>query len=90
MKWHVSIYNEDIKHPFGETLLKPILRTYEEIKYIKGKMNGIIEKYGGTIIIFGFDTKLKDEEVKETAMELRQMMDRNVVGMPSNGNIKII
>ena len=88
MKWHVSIYNEDIKHPFGETLLKPILRTYEEIKYIKGKMNGIIEKYGGTIIIFGFDTKLKDEEVKETAMELRQMMDRNVVGMPSNGNIK--
>ncbi len=86
MKWHVAIYNEDVTKPYGETLLKPILRTYEEIKYIKGKMNGIIEKYGGTIVLFGYDSKLKDEEVRETAMELKKMMDKNTVGMPISKN----
>ena len=86
MKWHVSIYNEDVTKPYGETLLKPILKTYEEIKYIKGKMNGIIEKYGGTIVLFGYDSKLKDEEVRETAMELKKMMDKNTVGIPNTKN----
>ena len=89
MKWHVSIYNEDVTKPYGETLLKPILRTYEEIKYIKGKMNGIIEKYGGTIVLFGYNSKLSDEDVMKTATELKQMMDKNTVGMPTkDGNIK--
>lgn len=88
MKWHVSIYNEDVTKPYGETLLKPILKTYEEIKYIKGKMNGIIEKYGGTIILFGYNPKLEDSEVRKTALELKYMMDKNTVGMPSTGNIK--
>ena len=64
MKWHVSIYNEDVTKPYGETLLKPILKTYEEIKYIKGKMHGIIEKYGGNIVLFGYDPNLEDELVE--------------------------
>ena len=88
MKWHVSIYNEDVTKPYGETLLKPILKTYEEIKYIKGKMNGIIEKYGGTIVLFGYNTALEDDEVMKTALELKKMMDGNSVGMPSDGTLK--
>ena len=75
MKWHVSIYNEDITKPYGETLLKPILKTYEEIKYIKGKMNGIIEKYGGTIVLFGYNPELEDELVEKAGLELKRMMD---------------
>ncbi|MCP1225686.1 phage minor head protein [Sebaldella sp. S0638] len=88
MKWHISIYNEDVTKPYGETLLKPILKTYEEIKYIKGKMNGIIEKYGGTIVLFGYDPNLEDELVEKTGQELKRMMDKNTVGIPNAGGIK--
>ena len=51
-------------------------------------MNGIIEKYGGTIVLFGYNTALEDDEVMKTALELKKMMDGNSVGMPSDGNLK--
>ena len=88
MKWHVAVYNESITRPYGETILKSILKTYEEIKYIKGKMNGIIEKYGGTIVLFGYDPNLEDDLVEKTGLELKRMMDSNTVGIPSESGIK--
>ena len=89
MKWHVAIYNEDVTKPYGETLLKPILKTFEEIKYIKNKMNGIIEKYGGVITIFGFDPDLKDADIDKVAEEMKKMAGGNFIGAPAiNGSIK--
>ena len=88
MKWHVAVYNESVTKPYGETILKSILKTYEEIKYIKGKMNGIIEKYGGTIVLFGYDPNLEDDLVEKTGLELKRMMDSNTVGIPSESGIK--
>ncbi|MBP9479056.1 MAG: DUF935 family protein [Sebaldella sp.] len=89
MKWHVAVYNDDVTKPYGETLLNPILKTYEEIKYIKGKMNGIIEKYGGTIMMFGFPTSLTDEEVARAASDLRAMQSDSYIAVPSDsGSIK--
>ena len=51
-------------------------------------MNGIIEKYGGTIVLFGYDPNLEDDLVEKTGLELKRMMDSNTVGIPSESGIK--
>lgn len=88
-KWHVSVYNGRLDSPLGKTLFTPIVKTYEKIKYIEGKINGIVEKYGGSIVVFGYDPKASEEKVKKMGERLKRMTDKNIVAMPNKtGNLK--
>ena len=88
-KWHVAVCGKQLDKPMGDSVLNTIYKTFEEIAFIKSKVNGIINKYGGTIVMFGYDSGLEDKKVKKTALDIKKMTDKNVVGIPTeNGAIK--
>ncbi|MCP1226766.1 phage head morphogenesis protein, partial [Sebaldella sp. S0638] len=88
-KWLISIYDESIENFKGNTKLRAVYKTYQEIEEIKKKVNAIVEKYGSVIPVFAYNTKLSDEEVKEAAKEIKAMYGEKILAVPlEDGNLK--
>ncbi len=88
-KWLMSIYNESIENFKGDTKLRAVYKTYQEIKLIKEKVNAIVEKYGSIIPVFAYKPELSDEDVEDAAKEIKRMYGDNVLAIPlDDGNLK--
>ena len=88
-KWLISIYNEGVGYRQGQSILETVLNDYLDIKNIKNKIENIINKYGDTILIFAYGVDQTEEEVQETAQELKRANGKNVLAIPlSDGNLR--
>ncbi len=88
-KWLHSVYNQSIKNFYGETRFEAIASTFAKIEKVEQKLQGIIEKYGDTIIVFAYRPESDEEEVRKTAEELKAMHGKNILAMPMDeGNLK--
>ena len=88
-KWLLSVYNESVENYKGDTKLRAVYETYQEIKHIKTKMNGILEKYGSVIPVFAYNPDLSDEEVEEAGKSIKAMYGNDTLAIPlEQGNLK--
>lgn len=88
-KWLLSIYNKEIGYNLGKSLLESLLDDYNNIKSLEAKLKYLCEKYGETLLIFAYGIESSDEEVEQTARELREAQGRNVIAIPINeGNLR--
>lgn len=88
-KWLFSTFNSDLININGKSLLESVLKDYQNIKFIKDKMDYIISKYGETVIIFAYGVGQEEKEIKETAEAIKKANSSNVIAMPLvDGNLK--
>ncbi|WP_064615743.1 DUF935 family protein [Streptobacillus moniliformis] len=88
-KWLLSIHREGVGYNQGYSVLEEVLQDYINIKNINNKINHIVNKYGETILFFAYSIDQSDEDVKQTAEDLKKANGQNVVGIPlSDGNLR--
>ncbi|WP_064610404.1 DUF935 family protein [Streptobacillus moniliformis] len=88
-KWLLSIHREGVGYSQGYSVLEEVLQDYFNIKNINNKINHIVNKYGETILFFAYSIDQTDEDVKQTAEDLKKANGQNVVGIPLvNGDLK--
>lgn len=88
-KWLISIFNQGLDSIQGRSLLESVMKDYQDIKFIKDKLNKIISKYGETVLIFSYSQGQTEEEIEETAKSLKQANGSSVIAIPTfDGNLR--
>ena len=88
-KWLFTIHNQSLEHIGGVSLLDAVLQDYLNIKDIKNKLDYVASKYGETVIIFAYGVDQSEEEIKQSANDLKKANGGNVIGIPlSDGTLK--
>lgn len=66
----------------GESILEVLYESYMDIKTIKQKLRRIIDKYGDTLVIFGYSEGETDKEIKAKGKRVKEMTaEQNVLAV---------
>lgn len=71
----ICSYKKSLEFPLGEGELISLYPTYEAIKGLDTKMQGIAEKYGEVITVFAYDPSFYDLENDEDSAKLNAYID---------------
>jgi SPP1 gp7 family putative phage head morphogenesis protein len=88
-KFIVMTYKATILKPMGESILKPIVPTWEDKKGVRSKMRAIAERYGDVITVFGYEQSQSLDEVQARADQVKEMKGKDVIAVPIDGDSKI-
>ncbi len=82
-------YKGDISNR-GESILEILYKTLKNLENIEEKLQGIVEKYGDTLVIFGYQEGEANEEIKKKGELLKEMTaKKNVLGVEINDETKV-
>lgn len=91
-KFLIATYRGSLEYPQGDSMFNYGLhQAYVDITTLEAKVRGLAEKYGAVIPVFGFDPSEADTiegkaKLKARAETLKEMTDKNVMGIPMNGD----
>lgn len=73
LKWLVVNTSVVGGNKYGESLLEPLIPTYEDKLDIRSKMRSITNKYGEIITVFAYDEDEDEETVAERAKQVKSI-----------------
>ncbi|CAM3399231.1 phage portal protein family protein [Pseudostreptobacillus hongkongensis] len=85
-KWLLSIHGKSIAYRQGRSKLESCVTDYLNIRNINEKIQGIVNKYGDTIMVFAYSPEQSEKEVENTAEDIKKANGKNVIAIPISEN----
>lgn len=85
-KWLLSVHGKSIAYRQGRSMLESCVTDYLNIRNINEKIQGIVNKYGDTIMVFAYSPEQSEKEVENTAEDIKKANGKNVIAIPISEN----
>ena len=85
-KWLLSIHGKSIAYRQGRSNLESCVTDYLNIRNINEKIQGIVNKYGDTIMVFAYSPEQDKEDVETAAEDIKKANGKNVIAIPISEN----
>ena len=88
-KWLLSIHGKSIAYRQGRSMLESCVTDYLNIRNINEKIQGIVNKYGDTIMVFAYSPDQTEKDVEKTAKGIKEANGKNVIAIPVSENTSL-
>lgn len=89
-KFLLSIHEWNVAEKTGKSIFTGLRKCFLDKEMFRAQLRGLAQKYGDTIIFFGYDTAEDEEEVRKKAEDIKKMQGgKTAIAIPTDdGKLK--
>ena len=89
-KFVLAIHEWNIAEKTGKSIFTGLRKCFLDKEMFRAQLRGLAQKYGDTIIIFGYDSVEDEEDVRKKAEDIKKMQGgKTAIGIPTDNNIPL-
>lgn len=89
-KFLLSIHEWNVAEKTGKSIFTGLRKCFLDKEMFRAQLRGLAQKYGDTIIIFGYDSVEDEEDVRKKAEDIKKMQGgKTAIGIPTDNNIPL-